>query len=94
MIHEMDLREGFREVYLPFALDRKYPGAAREWRWQYVFPAGKRSVDPRSGKERRHHLDSSPVNKAIAKAVRQEGECFSREGRAWRVPWTIWRMRP
>jgi integrase len=46
-IHEKDLAEGFGEVYLPFALERKYQNAAREWGWQYVFPASKRSIDPR-----------------------------------------------
>ena len=58
--HQEDLREGFGSVYLPGALDRKYPNAAREWRWQYVFPARDRSTDPRSGAVRRHHLDERP----------------------------------
>jgi integron integrase len=57
LIHETDLSQGFGEVYLPYVLERKYPGAGKEWGWQYVFPAGNRSVDPRSGKIRRHHLD-------------------------------------
>ena len=48
-LHRGDLADGFGEVWLPFALDRKYPGAAREWCWQYVFPAGARSIDPRDG---------------------------------------------
>lgn len=48
-IHEMDIREGYGRVYLPYALARKYPNANREWCWQYLFPAQKRSVDPRSG---------------------------------------------
>ena len=50
MIHEDDLQTGYGEVYLPYALDRKYQNAANEWRWQYVFPASRISVDPRSGK--------------------------------------------
>lgn len=71
-IHERDLADGFGEVYLPFALDRRFPNASREWRWQYVFPAAGRAVDPRSesGQVRRHHLDQSVVNKAIKRAVK------------------------
>ncbi len=53
LLHEQDLREGFGGVYLPYALERKYPNAAREWAWQYVFPSAKLSVDPRSGVTRR-----------------------------------------
>lgn len=71
--HEKDLADGFGAVYLPHALERKYPNAATDWRWQYVFPARNRSVDPRSGITRRHHVDPSPVNQAIAKAVREAG---------------------
>ena len=73
VIHEQDLEEGYGQVYLPHALARKYPHADKDWRWQYVFPAGHRSTDPRSGQIRRHHLDPSPINKAIAKVVRQTG---------------------
>ncbi len=64
-----DLAAGFGSVYLPGALDRKYPNAVREWRWQYVFPARDRSVDPRSGAVRRHHLDEGTIQKAIRAAV-------------------------
>ena len=67
--HQEDLAAGFGSVYLPGALDRKYPNAAREWRWQYVFPARDRSVDPRSGAVRRHHLDEGTIQKAIRAAV-------------------------
>lgn len=69
-VHENDLAAGFGEVYLPFALERKYQNAAREWGWQYVFPASKRSVDPRSGKERRHHIDEKSLQRAVKSAVR------------------------
>ena len=72
-LHEQDLREGFGEVYLPFALERKYPNAGREWSWQYVFPASKRAVDPRSGKERRHHIDEQVLQRAVKVAVRRAG---------------------
>ncbi|MCK5802780.1 MAG: tyrosine-type recombinase/integrase, partial [Lentisphaeria bacterium] len=68
---EQDLGAGWGEVYLPHALDRKYPQAGREWGWQYVFPARDVSRDPRSGKTRRHHVDPSVVNKAIKVAVRR-----------------------
>ena len=73
LIHTQDLKNGYGEVYLPNALARKYPHAAKDWKWQYVFPSEKLSTDPRSGKIRRHHLDPSPINKAIAKAVRKAG---------------------
>jgi integron integrase len=72
-IHEQDLREGFGEVYLPFALARKYPNAGKEWGWQYVFPATKRSGDPRSGKERRHHIEEQSLQRAVKKAIRDAG---------------------
>jgi integrase len=49
LLHEKDLADGFGEVYLPHALARKYPSAPKEWAWKYVFPAGRRGVDPRSG---------------------------------------------
>ena len=80
--HENDLREGFGEVYLPFALSRKYPNAAKEWRWQYVFPASRISVDPRSQKKRRHHLSDDtlqrPVKQAIIRAgLQKRGSCHS-----------------
>jgi integron integrase len=63
VIHQQDLQEGFGEVALPYAMERKLPGAPRDWAWQYLFPAGKRSVDPRTGAERRHHLHESLYKK-------------------------------
>lgn len=72
-IHEQDVKSGFGEVYLPNALARKYPKAASEFGWQYVFPSRNISVDPRSGKKRRHHIDASVVNKAIKSAVKKTG---------------------
>jgi integron integrase len=68
--HERDISEGFGQVYLPFALAKKYPNAASEWCWQYIFPAQRRSLDPRSNIERRHHINESSVQKAIKQAVR------------------------
>jgi len=72
-LHDEDRSQGFGEVYLPEALARKYPSAAREFRWQYVFPAKKRSMDPRSGVERRHHLLESGLQKAVKVAVDRAG---------------------
>ena len=73
MIHEKDLMQGYGTVYLPYALDKKYPNAEREWNWQFVFPGRSLSKDPRSGTIRRHHVDQSVINKAIKKAVRKLG---------------------
>ena len=73
LIHREDLAGGGGAVYLPGALARKYPHAAREWRWQYVFPARDLSKDPRSGQIRRHHLDEATINKAIKAAVARVG---------------------
>lgn len=68
--HDRDLSDGFGAVLLPGALARKYPEAPTQWTWQYVFPARKRSIDPRSGVERRHHIDESAVQRAVRLAVR------------------------
>lgn len=72
-MHERDLNNGYGSVYLPNALAKKYPNAARQLGWQYVFPARNISKDPRSGEKRRHHIDQSIVNKAIKTAVRSLG---------------------
>lgn len=73
VIHQQDLKAGYGEVYLPYALARKYPNAAKEWMWQYVFPASARSVDPETKKIRRHHLDESVLQKAVRQAARIVG---------------------
>jgi len=70
ILHEEDITRGFGEVYLPFALERKYPNAAREWTWQYVFPAERISKDPRSGKMRRHHMGESSLQRAVIRIAR------------------------
>ena len=72
-LHERDLAAGFGEVALPDALARKYPGAAREWGWQWVFPASRRYRDERLGVERRHHLHETVVQRAVKRAVRAAG---------------------
>lgn len=71
LLHRSDLASGFGAVYLPHALARKYPNAAREWAWQYLFPAAHRSVDPRTGAERRHHVDETVLQRAVKQAVRE-----------------------
>ncbi len=73
MLHEDDLQQGFGAVYLPYALDRKYPDAAHEWAWQYVFLAAKLSTDPRSNETRRHHVQEQAVQRAVKQAVRDAG---------------------
>ncbi len=72
-IHRQDLAAGYGSVYLPNALARKYPAAPRETGWQHVFPASKLSVDPRSGKTRRHHVDEKRLQRAVKAAVRKAG---------------------
>jgi integron integrase len=69
VLHERDLREGFGRVFLPFALASKYPNADREWSWQYVFPSNRRSIDPRSGMERRHHAPEDALQRAVKQAI-------------------------
>ena len=68
--HNAELKVGRGDVYLPFALERKYPNGPWEWGWQYVFPASGLSVDPRSGKVRRHHLDEKRVQRAFKAALK------------------------
>jgi integron integrase len=68
-IRQTDLADGYGETSMPFALDRKYPGASREPGWWYVFPASHRSRDPLSGRIKRHHLDESVIRRAIRQAV-------------------------
>ncbi|MEM8490105.1 MAG: integron integrase [Pseudomonadota bacterium] len=71
--HQRDIEDGFGEVYLPFALARKYPSAARDLGWQYLFPATRIGQDPRSGVYRRHHLHETSLRKAVAKARKSSG---------------------
>jgi len=72
-LHQKDLQEGYGSVYLPFALERKYPNAAQEWAWQFVFPASRISKDPRSGIERRHHVYETVIQKAMKTAMKNAG---------------------
>lgn len=70
LLHESDLLQGFGAVYLPYALERKYPNADKTWMWQYVFPAAKISTDPRTQTMRRHHVQEQSIQRAVKQAVR------------------------
>ena len=72
-LHEQDLASGGGEVFLPYALERKYPNAGKEWGWQYVFPSASLSIDPRSGKVRRHYLADETIQRAVKAACRRAG---------------------
>ena len=72
-LYEEDRAKGMASVYLPDALDRKYPNAAVDWAWQYIFNSGSYSIDPRSGAERRHHIDEKLLQRAVKKAVVASG---------------------
>jgi integron integrase len=72
-LHTKDLADGYGAVYLPYALARKYPNAATEWSWQYLFPAPRRSRDPRSGLLRRHHLSEDILQRAVKTAIKRAG---------------------
>jgi integron integrase len=73
LVHDKDLADGFGEVALPHALARKYASAAGEFTWQFVFPSRRRSIDPRGGVERRHHIDVTVLQRAVKHAVRKAG---------------------
>ncbi len=73
MLFKQDIADGHGEVFLPGALSRKYPNAAKEWRWQYVFPSKRLSVDPRSKQVRRHHLHENGLQKAVKQAANAAG---------------------
>ncbi len=72
-IHEQDLSEGYGRVQMPNALDRKYPKAPLEWRWQWVFPQENRWKNIKTGEQGRHHVHSSIVQRAVRQAVNRGG---------------------
>jgi integron integrase len=72
-LHQQDLEKGYGSVYLPFALERKYKNADREWIWQFVFPSDRISQAPRSGIIRRHHLHESGLQKVLKQALKMTG---------------------
>ncbi|OPX97379.1 MAG: Tyrosine recombinase XerC [Syntrophorhabdus sp. PtaB.Bin006] len=73
LLHEDDKAKGYAAVYLPYALERKYPNAGTEWGSQYVFPARTPSKDPRTGVVRRHHIHEQTVQSAVREAARVAG---------------------
>lgn len=72
-LHELDLSLGYGTVELPYALERKYPNANREWGWQFVFPSWKRSLEPQTKVVRRHHVYEQSLQRAVKQAIRQAG---------------------
>jgi len=70
-IHEQDLAQGYGKVYLPYALERKYPSANKLFAWQYVFPAKHVAIDPRGGEIRRHHIHETTIQRKVRMAIRQ-----------------------
>jgi integron integrase len=72
-LHETDLKRGYGSVYLPDALNRKYPAAAQNWEWQYVFPSNKLSQDPKTGIVRRHHAGEQILQRSVKEAIRAAG---------------------
>jgi integron integrase len=73
LLHERDLSEGHGDVYLPYALEQKYPRANRTWAWQYIFPSARRSTDPRSGLVRRHHVLPDSLQRPFKIALQRSG---------------------
>ena len=72
-IHQEDIPENFGNVYMPYALEKKYPNAPREWSWQFVFPQPARWIDPKTGVQGRHHVHPTSVQKAVRTAAKRAG---------------------
>jgi integrase len=72
-LHQQDLEKGYGAVNLPFALERKYPNAEREWIWQFVFPSDRLTEDPRTGKSCRYHIHESGLQRAVKESVQKTG---------------------
>lgn len=72
-LHELDIEEGYGEVQMPFALARKYPDQARSIHWQFLFAADKRSADPVTNKEKRHHIYETTLQRAVKVAMHESG---------------------
>jgi len=73
ILHEKDIKDGFISIYLPYALERKYPNVGKELGWKFVFPATQISQDPITGIRRRHHIHESVLQRVIKKAIRKFG---------------------
>jgi len=72
-IHQQDIREGYDSVYLPYALERKYPNAGKEIGWHYLFPAEELAPDPRTGVVQRHHISDMALQRAVKSAIGKAG---------------------
>ena len=72
-LHDKDIKDGYTSVYLPYALERKFPNAGKELGWKFVFPATQISADPRSGIRRRHHIHESVFQKVLKRAIQKAG---------------------
>jgi site-specific recombinase XerD len=72
-LHDKDLAQGYGSVHVPYALAEKYPNAATDGRWYWVFPSRNLSIDPRSGIKRRHHLSPTALERAVSSAIRKAG---------------------
>ncbi|MEJ2617187.1 MAG: integron integrase, partial [Ignavibacteriaceae bacterium] len=72
-LHTKDLKNGYGSVYLPYALNKKYPNAGKETGWQYIFPSAQISIDNRTGKKRRHHVDENNLQRVVKVAIRKAG---------------------
>ncbi len=73
LIHRRDILENYAGTTLPESLERKHPSAAKEFAWQYLFPASRRTLDPATGLQRRHHVDESALQRAVKTAIRRSG---------------------
>ena len=71
--HQRDVNEGYGRVFMPYALERKYPSAARDWKWQWVFPQARRWRNHNRGEQGRHHIDASIIQRAVKQAVTRAG---------------------
>jgi integron integrase len=72
-IHDKDIQDGYDSVYMPYALERKYPSASKEVGRHYLFPAQDLSTDPRTGEIRRHHIHESVLQRAVKNAIKKAG---------------------
>jgi integron integrase len=87
-LHEEDVAEGYGDVELPYALARTYPNGGQAWVWQYVFPTAKRTREPRSGVERRHHVSATVLQKVVKEAIQRAGIAKHGTCHALRYAWT------
>jgi integron integrase len=87
-LYEEDVAEGYGDVELPYALARTYPNGGQAWVWQYVFPTAKRTREPRSGVERRHHVSATVLQKVVKEAIQRAGIAKHGTCHTLRYAWT------